>query len=38
MNPFNPNRPKPPIWRILLYIALAVLVTFLFGLLRAYGG
>ena len=33
----NPNRPKPPLWRIVLYMVLAVLVIYLFGLMRTYG-
>ena len=34
---FDPNRPKPPIWRILLYMVCAMAVIFLSGVLRTYG-
>jgi len=33
---FKPGRPKPPIWRILLYMVLATGVIILFGVLRTY--
>jgi len=33
---FKTNRPKPPIWKILLYMILSILAIFLLGLLRTH--
>lgn len=35
---FKPNRPKPPLWRIVLYMVLAFAVIIVFGMLRAHFG
>jgi len=33
---FKPNLPKPPVWKILLYMVLSILAIFLLGLLQTH--
>jgi len=35
---FGPGRPKPPVWRIFLYMLLGVVVIFVMGVLRSIFG